>query len=139
MVYKHLIVTLTFLAIIRVNPGLGAENNSPLISDLIVNPMKGGHGTKVKMTLKINDPQGDKDIERFLYQIREGREMIRTSLYDDGTNGDDKANDHIYTGEMIVPNTAAERTHQFSVFVYDRNRHKSNILTYEFTVSGKDI
>ena len=136
---KRLIVTLFLMMIIPDIPCLGLENSSPVISDLAVKPTRGGHGTKVKITLKIKDPQGDKDIDSLLYQVREGKEMIKISLYNDGTHGDEKANDNIYTGEMIVPGTAAERRHQFSVFIYDNEKNKSNILTYEFIVTGKEI
>lgn len=128
-----------FIVTIPAYPILGAQDNSPVMSDLAVSPKTGGHGTKVKITLKIIDPQGKKDVDSFLYQIREGKEMIKTRLYDDGTHGDEKADDNIYTGEMIVPDTAAKRRHQFSVFVYDKERHRSNILTYEFVVIGDQI
>lgn len=141
MTSKQSVIIFIFIMItaLLTYPIFGAQDNSPVISDLVVFPNIGGHGTRVKITLKIIDPQGKKDIDKFLYQIRGGREMIKIGLYDDGTHGDEKANDNTYTGEMVVPDTAAEKRHQFSVFVYDKERHRSNILTYEFVVVGKEI
>lgn len=139
MTINRFVIFFIFMMAIPVYSVFSAQDNSPVISDLTVNPPAGGRGTKVEISLNIIDPQGKKDLDKFLYQIRDGKEMIRIRLYDDGTNGDKKANDNIYTGEMVVPDSAAEKTHHFSVFVYDKKRHKSNMLTYEFTVVSSQI
>ncbi len=117
------------------NNGNTVKKKSPEISNLKVEPLSGGHGTVINITLEIHDLQGLENIQKELYQIREGIEPIVLLLYDDGTHGDTLANDNIFYAETIVPKTAAKGVHEFHLFVLDKDDNKSNTLTYKFTVS----
>ena len=117
------------------NNGNTVKKKSPEISNLKVEPLSGGHGTVINITLEIHDLQGLENIQKELYQIREGIEPIVLLLYDDGTHGDTLANDNIFYAETIVPKTAAKGVHEFHLFVLDKDSNKSNTLTYKFTVS----
>ena len=115
--------------------GNTVKKKSPEISNLKVEPLSGAHGTVINITLEIHDLQGLDNIQKELYQIREGIEPIVLRLYDDGTHGDRLANDNIFYAETIVPKTAAKGVHEFHLFVLDNDGNKSNTLTYKFTVS----
>ncbi len=107
---------------------------SPMISEMKVNPIDGPTGTKYTISLRIAHPQGSGHIVEVLYQIREAGEAIEVLLRDDGLGGDLEKEDGIYSGRSVVPRTAARQTHRFEVFVRDKSGHKSNILEYRFTV-----
>lgn len=107
----------------------------PEISNLKIEPLSGGHGTVINMTIEIYDPQGINNIRKELFIIREGIERIIIKLYADGTHGDATANNSIFYGETRVPKTASLGAHNFNVFVFDEDGNKSNTLTYKFIVS----
>jgi hypothetical protein len=120
------------------DPEVQERLDSPVITQLRVEPRAAPPGGRMIIRLQIHDRQGRGDIDPVLYQIREGIERIRTPLYDDGTHGDAHPSDGFYSGEMQVPPTAAEGSHWFVVFVYDRAGHRSNLELYEFTVLGEE-
>ncbi|HIE66099.1 MAG: choice-of-anchor X domain-containing protein [Nitrospira sp.] len=132
--FKNIFLFLVFLAITGPWVIAQGEDLSPAISDLKVQPGKGPAGTVFTITLRITDPQGHDDLERTLFQRREGRESSEITLHDDGLNGDVSKGDGIYTGKDRVPKTAAKATHLFEVFVRDKSGHRSNLLEYTFTV-----
>jgi len=131
---KNIFLFFAFLAI--TGPWFVAQGKdlSPVISDLNLLPVKGPAGTVFTITLRIMDPQGADDLERTLFQMREGRESSEIAIHDDGLNGDISKGDDIYTGKDRVPETAAKAAHRFEVFVQDKSGHRSNLLEYTFTV-----
>jgi uncharacterized protein YcgI (DUF1989 family) len=111
------------------------DKAAPVISDLTVVPASGGIGTPYTITLHVTDPQGPDFIDNHLYQIRERMEAITLDINDRGVEGDAVAHDGIYTAESIVPHTAVEGVHTFTVFVKDTAGRHSNVLLYRFTVT----
>ena len=133
---KKLVLILLVLSVAVAVPVSGAntENETPVIADLKVAPSSGSAGTVYVLSVQMTDPQGLGDILKILYQMREGIELIELPLNDDGLEGDLKKGDGIFSGQSAVPKTAARQTHLFEVFVRDKSGHKSNILSYRFTV-----
>jgi hypothetical protein len=118
-------------------PG-AAENraNAPVITNLKLEPSTAPRGSRIRVTIQIYDRQGPRAIVPTLHFLREGSELIRVPLHDDGTRGDNVARDGFYTGEMTVPRSAAVGHHWFVASVYDRSGRQSNLLVYEFWVSA---
>ena len=108
--------------------------NTPVITNLKIEPSSALPGVIVMIRIQIFDRQGQEDIVPILYLLREGLELIRTPLYDDGTCGDSVPMDGFYTGRMTVPLTASVGSHWFVVYIYDKAGHRSNLLIYEFWV-----
>ncbi len=107
---------------------------APRISELEVTPVTGSWDTSYTIVLRITDPQGAEDIVALLYQIRERSELIQIKINDEGRGADRVAGDGLFTGESVVPDTAAIGVHHFQLFVRDRGGHQSNMLQYRFTV-----
>ncbi|MBI3611257.1 MAG: hypothetical protein HY204_11240 [Nitrospirae bacterium] len=120
-------------------PAVGGPVNladAPVITNLNWVPGSGPAGSRVVVRVHLFDRQGAGNIIPILYQIREGLEEIRVPIYDDGTHGDAWPDDGFFAGPMTVPRTAAPGPHWFVVYVFDRDGHRSNLLLYEFTVTG---
>jgi len=111
--------------------------NAPVITNLKFDPSAAPQGGRVALRVQAFDRQGREDIIPILYLLREGIELIKTRLYDDGSHGDRIARDGFYTGVMTVPSMASFGSHWFVVFLYDQGGHRSNLLIYEFWV--KDL
>ena len=88
------------------------------------------------LRIQVFDRQGREDIVPILYLLREGVELIKTRLYDDGSQDDRIPHDGFYTGLMTVPLAASWGNHWFVVYIFDKAGHRSNLLLYEFLVSG---
>jgi len=61
-------------------------------------------------------------------------EKIEVAIHDDGLEGDAVKGDGRYTGRIMVPETAAQQTHRFEVYIHDTAGRTSNVLEYRFTV-----
>jgi len=136
MAIKQIPLMMTFIALVLSVVALG-DDSSPSISDLKVDPKVGSSGKRYRLTVKISDPQGAKDIVKTLFQLREGVEGIEVPIHDDGLDGDLSKGDGVYTGHSTVPRTAAKMTHLFKVYIEDISGHRSNVLEYQFTVVEK--
>jgi hypothetical protein len=49
-------------------------------------------------------------------------------------DGDAVRGDARYSGRIVVPQTAAQQTHRFKVYIHDKAGRMSNVLEYRFTV-----
>jgi hypothetical protein len=137
MVCHKIALLMTMFVLIAAASNSADNGQSPVISDLKADPSAGSAGTVYAITLKILDPQGPEDIVQILYQVREAIETIEVPIHDGGIHGDALKGDGIYTGWSEVPETAARQIHRFEVFVEDKAGHRSNVLTYEFSVLEK--
>ena len=108
--------------------------NTPVITNLKFEPTFAVRGSEVIIRVQVFDRQGHEDIIPMLYLEREGIEMIKTPLYDHGKKYDSIPNDGFYTGRMTVPQSSALGKHWFVVYLFDRSRHRSNLLIQEITV-----
>jgi hypothetical protein len=120
-------------------PLAAEEPSGPLISDLTVHPSSGPPGTDYTISVRIVSPRNPNEIVPVLHQLREMRESDDIPIHDDGTEGDAVKGDGIYSGQSAVPNTAAQRTHRFDVFILDASGRKSNVLEYHFTVLHEEV
>jgi hypothetical protein len=134
------VMALLALSLLTLPLPLAAEEQSgPLIADLTLHPSSGPPGTDYIISVRIVSPPNPKVIVPVLHQIREMRESDDIPIHDDGQEGDAVKGDGIYTGQSTVPNSAAERTHHFEVFIRDTSGRKSNRLTYHFTVLHREV
>ena len=108
--------------------------NTPVIASFKFEPSIASRGSEVIIRVQIFDRQGQKDVIPVLYLEREGVELIKTPLYDNGEKQDTIPNDGFYTGRMTVPQSAALGKHWFVVYLFDRSMNRSNLLIQEFTV-----
>jgi len=120
-------------------PLAAEESSGPLISDLTVHPSSGPPGTDYTISVRIVSPRNPNEIIPVLHQLREMRESDDIPIHDDGLEGDAVKGDGIYSGQNTVPNTAAQKTHHFDVFILDTSGRKSNVLEYHFTVLNKEV
>ncbi len=135
MFIKICLIAVAFMLLPAANKASAREDQrAPVISDLKVVPQAGPVGTMYKITLRITDTQGPNDVIKILYHLREKVEGIQLPINDDGVNGDVSRGDGIYTGMNFVPESAERKTHIFQVFVRDKEKNKSNVLEYRFTV-----
>ncbi|HLB94855.1 MAG TPA: hypothetical protein VJK28_01620 [Nitrospiria bacterium] len=133
------------VALMAVLPGLEGSYDpepiqdradAPVITNLKFEPSAAPSGSRVVLRIQVFDRQGREDIVPILYLLREGVELIKTRLYDDGSQDDRIPHDGFYTGLMTVPLTASWGNHWFVVYIFDKAGHRSNLLLYEFLVSG---
>ncbi len=110
--------------------------DAPVITNLKIEPSSAPRGSRLLVHIKIFDRQGRDDILPVLYLLREGRETIKTPVYDDGMHKDALPNDGFYTGVMTIPLTAGIGNHWFVGYVYDKGGLRSNMLIYELWVLG---
>jgi len=111
-----------------------APAGGPVISDLRVEPSFGPPGSAYTISVLIESPRNPNEIVPVLNEVRENQEKIEVSIRDDGLDGDSVRGDGRYTGRIEVPQTAAQQTHSFQVFIHDTAGRISNILEYRFTV-----
>jgi hypothetical protein len=106
----------------------------PVISDLRVEPSSGPPGSAYIVSVRIESPRDPKEVVPILNEVRENMEKIGVAINDDGLDGDAVKGDGRYTGRITVPQTAAQQTHRFKVYIHDTAGRTSNVLEYEFTV-----
>jgi hypothetical protein len=139
---RFMMQALLFLALEDQRPAtadsMQDRGNAPVITNLKFEPAAAPQGGRVTLRVQVFDRQGREDIIPILYLLREGIELIKTGLYDDGSHGDLIARDGFYTGTMTVPLTTFSGSHWFVVFLYDQGGHRSNLLIYEFWVLDLD-
>jgi len=111
-----------------------AETGGPVISDLRVEPSSGPPGSSYTISFRIDSPRDPNEIVPILNEVRENQEKIEVAIRDDGLNGDAVRGDGRYTGRIVIPQTAAEQTHHFRVYIHDTAGRMSNVLEYRFTV-----
>ncbi|HUK57577.1 MAG TPA: choice-of-anchor X domain-containing protein [Nitrospiria bacterium] len=129
------VTALVAVALTAMSCSLAAgQGAGPVILDLAVDPSSGPPGTVYTISVRIESPRDPKAIVPLLYQVREGAEKIEVAIHDDGLDGDAAKGDGRYTGRSVVPDTAAQKTHRFEVFIRDKAGRKSNVLEYRFTV-----
>jgi len=120
------------LALCR-SPAAG-QDPTPVISDLRVAPSYGSPGSSYTISVRIDNPPSPEEIVPILYENRENMEKIEVKIHDDGLDGDEVKRDGRYTGRIEVPQTAAQETHHFKVYILDKAGRMSNVLEYQFTV-----
>lgn len=130
------IMTAGFLVFFGLQP-VNEGANSPVIANLKFEPSIAARGSEVIIRVQVFDRQGGEDVIPMLYLEREGIELIKTPLYDNGEKYDTIPNDGFYTGLMTVPQSAALGKHWFVVYLFDRSRHRSNLLIHELTILGE--
>jgi hypothetical protein len=86
------------------------------------------------VTVRIESPRDPKEVVPILNELRENMEKIEVAIHDDGLDGDAVKGDGRYTGRITVPQTAAQQTHRFQVYIHDTAGRTSNVLEYQFTV-----
>lgn len=119
--------TLSFSSAAGQGPG-------PVISDLRVEPSSGAPGSAYTISVRIESPRDPMEIVPILNEVRENLEKIEVTINDDGLDGDAVRGDARYSGRIAVPQTAAEQTHRFKVYIHDKAGRMSNVLEYQFTV-----
>jgi len=110
------------------------QGPGPVISDLRVEPSSGPPGSTYTISVRIESPRDPKEIVPILIEVRENLEKIEVTINDDGLDGDAVRGDSRYTGRIVVPQTAAQQTHRFKVYIHDKAGRMSNVLEYQFTV-----
>lgn len=110
-----------------------------MLSDLTITPEMGPHKTAITIRVRVDATPDLLGEEEVFHLVREGRERIQVRMYDDGTHADPRPRDGHYTGQFVVPDTAAEGLHQFTIFVIDKKGGRSNLLRFEFTVVGRRV
>jgi hypothetical protein len=113
---------------------VAAQTAGPVISDLRVEPSSGPPGSSYTVSVRILSPQDPDEIVPVLNEVRENQEKIEVGIRDDGLDGDAVRGDGRYSGRIRVPETAAEQTHRFQVYIHDTAGRMSNVLEYRFTV-----
>lgn len=110
------------------------QGPGPVISDLRVEPSSGPPGSSYTISVRVESPRDPKEIVPILNEVRENLEKIEVTIHDDGLDGDAVPRDGRYTGRIVVPQTAAQQTHRFKVYIHDKAGRMSNVLEYRFTV-----
>jgi hypothetical protein len=113
---------------------VAAQAGGPVISDLRVEPSSGPPGSTYTISVRIESPRNPDEIVPVLNEVRENQEKIEVGIRDDGLHGDAVRGDGRYTGQIAVPQTAAQQTHRFQVYIHDTAGRMSNVLEYRFTV-----
>ncbi len=106
----------------------------PVISDLRVEPSFGPPGSAFTISVRIESPRDPREIVPILNEETEKMEKIMLPIRDDGMDGDAVRGDGRYTGRIVVPQTAAQKTDRFKVYIHDTAGRVSNVLEYGFTV-----
>jgi hypothetical protein len=126
------LVSLSLMVLSYSSPaGQGA---GPVISDLRVEPSSGPSGSAYTISVRIESPRDPEEIVPVLNEETENMEKIEVPLRDDGLDGDAVKGDGRYTGRIEVPETAAQQTQRFKVYIHDTAGRVSNVLEYRFTV-----
>ena len=115
------------------SPAAG-QGAGPVISDLQVEPSSGPPGSTYTISVLVQSPRDPKEVVPILNELRENMEKIEVAIHDDGLEGDAVKGDGRYTGRIMVPETAAQQTHRFEVYIHDTAGRTSNVLEYRFTV-----
>jgi len=110
------------------------QGSGPVISDLRVVPSSGPPGSAYTISVRVESPRDPKEIVPILNEVRENLEKIEVAIHDDGLDGDSVRGDGRYSGRIVVPQTAAQQTHRFKVYIHDNAGRMSNVLEYHFTV-----
>ena len=110
------------------------QATGPVISDLRVEPSSGPPGSAYTVSVRVERPRDPKEIVPILIEVRENLEKIEVTINDDGLDGDAVRGDGRHTGRIVVPQTAAQQTHRFKVYIHDKAGRMSNVLEYRFTV-----
>lgn len=129
------VTALAVLALVTLSCSSAAgQGPGPVISDLRVEPSSGPPGSAYTISVRIDSPRDPDEIVPILNEIRENMEKIQVNLNDDGLAGDAITGDGRYTGRIAVPQSAAQQTHHFRVYLLDASGRMSNVLEYDFTV-----
>ncbi len=93
-------------------------NAGPAITEVIHHPILPQSGDAVTVTARVADPD-EVAIVWLRYRVDPGGSLTRVVMRDDGTNGDARANDGIYTGR--IPAQSNGRRVAFNVQAVDRH------------------
>lgn len=115
-----------------------AENFPPEISNLSI-PESVTKGTQFEFSVFVSDPNGKNDIQSVYYQLKDPQgNLISNSqgiskfpMFDDGnksTNGDDLANDGVYTVFLTFPSGSSSGAWEFSFNAEDNSGETSNTI-----------
>jgi hypothetical protein len=115
-------------------PSAAEQDPGPVISGLRVEPSSGPPGSAYTISVHIESPRDPNEIIPILNEVRENMEKIEVPIRDDGLDGDAVKGDGRYSGRIVIPQTAAEQTHRFQVYIHDKAGRMSNVLEYRFTV-----
>lgn len=123
----------------------GQENLAPIISDQLVyyidDPDKNQLDTvlvneEVLFTLKVMDPNGSHDIKEVGFDMEwDGNPIGSFELFDDGTHGDEVAEDGIYSRKQSFNNATIGSSFKQYYFAFDQSDKISNIITHILVVA----
>ncbi len=95
----------------------------------------------ILLTIDATDPDGLGDIKRVTFNSflpsNSPSQGNPFQMYDDGTNGDDVANDGTYALLIALPPTAAIGTYRFEFQAIDRSNAVSPVVIHYITVSSQ--
>lgn len=129
------VIALVVLALMALSASSATgQAAGPVISDLRVEPSSGPPGSSYTISLRIESPRNPGEIVPILNEETEKMEKIELPIHDDGLDGDVVKGDGRYTARIVVPETAAQRTDHFQVYIHDTAGRVSNVLEYRFTV-----
>lgn len=88
------------------------------LRDAVVLPAQARAGETVLVSLRLADPQGKVDT---IGATLRGVKGVGFDLYDNGTRGDAKAGDGVWSFNLVVPESAAPGDHTVVLTAFDRN------------------
>jgi hypothetical protein len=120
------LITGTMLIVFLIASTSGAQQPSLAITDLKVEPATVQPGGKVRLSCRIVHPAGSGAIERVAATVSEkDRTTGYPRLYDDGTHGDQGAQDGLYSIVIRVSEVSGERKIRFQAVSTDKQEVES--------------
>ena len=113
-------------------------NPSPKVGSVDISPRSVANGGSILITAEVSDPDGASDIKAVTCDVSPLGGSERQELYDDGTNGDDKAGDGIYSISFTVSKDAGEGVQAIPVRAEDKEGN-SGSGEAEVTVESSSV
>lgn len=117
-----------------------AKNQPPVLSNFhsnIADTIVVMNDVPFVYTVTATDPNGASDISRvytIVHQANPSAPVLNLTLYDDGTHGDQTANDGIYSIGLTFGPDNTKGTYRFDFYAVDRLGAVSNTLTHYQTL-----
>ncbi|MCR4418049.1 MAG: hypothetical protein NUV92_09955 [Ignavibacteria bacterium] len=120
------------------------QNVPPIVRNLQAPSVLNLHPTdtlKIILSIEAYDPDGREDIKSVFFNsfLPDGSPSRSNPiyLYDDGNyqaNGDQQANDGIYSRIIILPPNTPKGTYRFEFQAFDKKNESSNIISHNLVV-----